>query len=74
MEHGSGRLSFQSHRHRGRGAYGKVFLAQQKGTENLFAVKVLRKDVLLRQGQVDSTEVEMQVMLKVDHPFLVGMS
>ena len=31
----------------GRGSFGKVFLVQKKGTENVYAMKSLRKDVIL---------------------------
>ena len=33
----------------GRGAFGKVFLARLKGHEQLYAIKALRKDVLLNE-------------------------
>jgi len=31
----------------GRGSFGKVFLVQKKGTNNVFAMKSLRKDVII---------------------------
>jgi hypothetical protein len=34
----------------GRGAFGKVFLAEMKATKKLYAVKSIRKDILLEQG------------------------
>ena len=32
----------------GRGAFGKVFLAQLKGEDKLYAIKSLRKDILIQ--------------------------
>ena len=57
----------------GRGAFGKVFLAQLKGEEKLYAVKSLRKDILIQYDQVDSTVLEKNIMLECDHVFLCGM-
>lgn len=31
----------------GKGTFGKVFLVKQKGTEALFAMKCIRKDIVL---------------------------
>lgn len=57
----------------GRGAFGKVFLAQMIGDDKLYAVKSIRKDILIQQDQVDSTILEKNIMLECNHPFLVGM-
>jgi serine/threonine protein kinase len=57
----------------GRGTFGKVFLAQLKQTGKLFAIKVIRKDVLLEKEQVESTILEKDILFAADHPFLVGM-
>jgi serine/threonine protein kinase len=36
-------------------------------------MKCLRKDVILDYDQVESTKLEKDILLKADHPFLVGM-
>jgi serum/glucocorticoid-regulated kinase 2 len=57
----------------GRGAFGKVFLAELKKTKKLFAVKSIRKDILIEMDQVTSTLLEKEIMFECDHPNLVGM-
>jgi serine/threonine protein kinase len=58
----------------GRGSFGKVFLVQKKTDQQVYAMKSLRKDVILDYDQVESTKLEKDILLKADHPFLVGMS
>lgn len=58
----------------GRGSFGKVFLVQQRGCGAVFAMKSLRKDVIIEYDQVESTKLEKDILLQADHPFLVGMS
>jgi serum/glucocorticoid-regulated kinase 2 len=58
----------------GRGSYGKVCLVQFKKTNNLYAMKSLKKDVLLDEDQVESTLLEKNILQSIKHPFLVGMS
>lgn len=58
----------------GRGSFGKVFLVQHKETGKVYAMKSLRKDVILDYDQVQSTKLEKDILLQADHPFLVGMS
>ena len=57
----------------GKGSFGKVFLVQKVGNNAVFAMKSLRKDVILDYDQVESTMLEKEILLKADHPFLVGM-
>lgn len=57
----------------GRGTFGKVFLAELAATKELFAIKVIRKDVLLEYDQVESTLLEKDILFAADHPFLCGM-
>ena len=58
----------------GRGSFGKVFLVQKRGTNEVYAMKSLRKDVIIEFDQVESTKLEKDILLQADHPFLVGMS
>jgi serum/glucocorticoid-regulated kinase 2 len=57
----------------GRGSFGKVCLVQYKQTGEYYAMKSLKKDVLLDQDQVESTILEKKILQSLDHPFLVGM-
>lgn len=57
----------------GRGTFGKVYLAELRSTRKLYAIKVIRKDVLIEYDQIQSTELEKDILFAADHPFLVGM-
>lgn len=57
----------------GRGAFGRVYLAELPGMSKLYAIKAIRKDVLIQQEQVKNTTTEMDIMMNLEHPFLVGM-
>ena len=57
----------------GRGSFGKVSLVQYKGSDQYYAMKSLKKDVLLDQDQVESTILEKKILESLDHPFLVGL-
>lgn len=57
----------------GRGAFGKVFLAKLKTNDKLYAVKSIRKDILIEMDQISSTILEKDIMLDCEHPFLVSM-
>ena len=64
---------FQTMKILGRGSYGKVSLVKYKKTGELFAMKGLKKDVLLDEDQVESTLLEKQILQSLNFPFLVGM-
>lgn len=57
----------------GKGSFGKVFLVQKVQDGEVYAMKSLRKDVILDYDQIESTLLEKEILLKADHPFLVGM-
>ena len=59
----------------GKGTFGKVFLAELNGdsTGKQFAIKAIRKDVLLDFKQVANTRLEKDILFSCDHPFLLGM-
>lgn len=55
----------------GRGTFGKVYLAKFEG--RLWAIKAIRKDVLIDTDQVANTKLEKDILFSCTHPFLVGM-
>lgn len=57
----------------GKGSFGKVILAKHKSTQEEYAIKVIRKDVLIEYDQIESTMLEKDILLSIDHPNLVGM-
>ena len=57
----------------GRGSYGKVCLVEFEQTKELFAMKSLKKNVLLDEEQVESTLLEKNILQSLNYPFLVGL-
>ena len=57
----------------GRGSFGKVFLVQKKDSLEYFAMKTLKKDVILRRNQKINTQAERIILEKIRHPFIVRL-
>lgn len=58
----------------GKGAFGKVFLVSKKGrNDGIFAMKVMRKDTIIKKNHVDYMKAERDILTKVVHPFIVQL-
>ncbi|KAL3819334.1 hypothetical protein ACJIZ3_005239 [Penstemon smallii] len=66
----------------GKGAFGKVFqVRMKKGNTNtindngdgIFAMKVMRKDTIIKNNHVDYMRAERDILTKVEHPFIVQL-
>ncbi|KAL5711494.1 non-specific serine/threonine protein kinase [Ranunculus cassubicifolius] len=57
----------------GQGAFGKVFQVRKKGTFDIYAMKVVRKDKILEKNHVEYMKAERDILTKVDHPFIVQL-
>ncbi|EOD47088.1 putative protein kinase c protein [Neofusicoccum parvum UCRNP2] len=60
----------------GKGNFGKVMLAETKNNKQLYAIKVLKKEFIIENDEVESTRSEKRVFLianKERHPFLLNL-
>lgn len=57
----------------GKGTFGKVILCREKGTGHLFAIKILKKEVIIAKDEVQHTLTENRVLQTTNHPFLIAL-
>lgn len=66
----------------GKGAFGKVFQVRKKkcngcdgenGGDGIYAMKVMRKDTIIKKNHVDYMRAERDILTKVVHPFIVQL-
>lgn len=57
----------------GRGSFGKVCLVEYKNTGELYAMKSIKKDILIDHEQIENTILEKKILQTVNHPFLCSL-
>ncbi|KAJ6403442.1 hypothetical protein OIU84_015362 [Salix udensis] len=57
----------------GQGAFGKVYQVRKKGTPEIYAMKVMRKDRIVEKNHVEYMRGERDILTKIDHPFIVQL-
>lgn len=55
----------------GKGTFGKVILCREKATGRLYAIKILKKEVIIQKDEVTHTLTENRVLRTTSHPFLI---
>jgi len=58
----------------GKGSFGKVIQVRKINTGEIFAMKVLSKKHILEHNEVEHTRSEKNILMKLQHPFLVGLN
>ncbi|KAL8565685.1 hypothetical protein ACOMHN_056184 [Nucella lapillus] len=57
----------------GKGTFGKVILCKEKATNHLYAIKILKKAVIIAKEEVAHTLTENRVLQTTRHPFLTQL-
>lgn len=54
----------------GQGTFGKVILCREKSSDKLYAIKIIRKEMVVDRSEVAHTLTENRVLYACVHPFL----
>jgi len=57
----------------GQGAVGTVYKVKEKMTQNIYAMKTVKKQFVLSKNKVERCFNEQQILLLLDHPFIINM-
>jgi len=57
----------------GRGAFGKVMQVRKKDNGKIYAMKILKKNMVYQRKQVAHTQAERKILEAAQHPFLMGL-
>ncbi|KAM5563695.1 serine/threonine-protein kinase [Rosa sericea] len=57
----------------GQGGFAKVYQVRKKGTSEIYAMKVMRKDKIMKNNLAEYMKFERDILTKVDHPFIVKL-
>lgn len=57
----------------GQGAFGKVYQVRKTGTSEIYAMKVMQKDKIIKKNHAEYMKAERDILTKIDHPFIVQL-
>lgn len=72
-EHKVDLRDFQLKKVLGRGSFGKVMLVRKKDDGKYYAMKILRKEMVIKRNQVEHTQAERSILQQLQHPFLMTL-
>jgi serine/threonine protein kinase len=50
-----------------------VYLIKNKKTKKYYAMKSIRKDVVVELDSIKNIHIEKRILLQVNHPFIISM-
>lgn len=57
----------------GQGAFAKVYQVRKKGTSDIYAMKVMRKDKIMEKNHAEYMKAERDILTQIEHPFVVQL-
>ncbi|KAK7294885.1 hypothetical protein RJT34_17784 [Clitoria ternatea] len=57
----------------GQGAFAKVYQVRKKGTSEIYAMKVMRKDKIMEKNHAEYMKAERDILTKIEHPYVVQL-
>lgn len=57
----------------GKGTFGKVYLVHCAKDHSFYAMKSIRKDMIIDHDSIANLKLEKQILLQANHKFIVGM-
>lgn len=57
----------------GKGNYGKVILTKCKLDNTLYAIKSIKKELILKQACYDQIKSEKKILSNINHPFIIKL-
>ncbi len=57
----------------GRGGFSRVILVRKKDTGRLYAMKIMKKNKILREKKLKPVLSERKILEKLNHPFVVKL-
>ena len=58
----------------GKGSYAKVILVKKRDSNELFALKVMKKKHIKKKKQTKNIISERNVLVQIEHPFVVKLA
>ena len=57
----------------GSGTFGSVWKVRNKETNQIYAIKVINKEYILKQNMAEQIKKEIEIMYKLDHPHIIKL-
>jgi serine/threonine protein kinase len=57
----------------GQGSFGKVIQVRKKDTGEILAMKILKKDHVIKRKQLEHTMAERKILEEIEHPYIVSL-
>ena len=75
LERESSKADFESLQDKciGRGTFGSVWKVQNKITKEIYAIKVMKKEDIIRQNMLEQINKEIEIMYKLNHPNIIKL-